>query len=70
MSPSQKLPNSTNFTQNTKEIPEDFSHLFELLVVVGVVFVGGIAMILMVYDIESNRDKKRAKEILVDKELQ
>lgn len=70
MSPSEKLLNSTDFTHNSKEIPGDFSLLFELLVVVGVVFVGGISMILIVYNIESYRDKKRAKMILVDKELQ
>ncbi|KAF7934839.1 uncharacterized protein EAE98_002884 [Botrytis deweyae] len=70
MSPSEKLLNSTNSTQNAKEMPEDFSLLFELVFVVGVVLIGGIAMIIMVYTIESYRHKKRKRKILVNKELQ
>ncbi|TGO44049.1 hypothetical protein BOTNAR_0975g00010 [Botryotinia narcissicola] len=66
MSPFEKLPNSTSSIHNTKEIPGDFSLLFELLCRV----LGGIAMILMVYTIEDYRDKKRGKKILVEKELQ
>ncbi|KAF7942406.1 hypothetical protein EAE99_000456 [Botrytis elliptica] len=55
MSPSGKLLNSTNSTQNAKEIPEDFSLLFELLFVVGVVLIGGIAMIIMTQE-EKKKD--------------
>jgi hypothetical protein len=62
--------NSTNVFANMFARDEygDFSLSMELCLAVGVVFIGSIAMIFMVYMIEQKKGRKRARKVLDCKE--
>lgn len=63
------MSKSTNSTHNAKDVPGDLSLSLEFLLVVGVVLIGGVVMVLVVYNIERYRDEMRGRKILGDKEV-
>ncbi|KAF7853875.1 hypothetical protein EAF04_010542 [Stromatinia cepivora] len=56
--------NSTIPNPNTKDFNDDLSLSLELVLVVGIVLIGGIAMIFMVHKTEGYRERKRKRMLL------